>query len=80
MTPILLVGLAALLIFLLGFLAGQGVETHTSMSRGKRQAARQREINVLCRALQGSDDELHLIAAVGPLSRYTHIACHEEAD
>lgn len=45
MTPLVLIGSAVLLIFLLGFLVGLGVETGASRARGMRQAAQQRALN-----------------------------------
>jgi len=72
MTPLMWVGLAILLIFSLGFLTGQGVETRTSMTRGKRQAARQREMNAMHRAYLDPADEPQLVA-VGPRTRFIDV-------
>lgn len=74
MTPLMLVGLAVLLIFVLGFMTGHGVETRASMTRGKRQAELQREINEMRRAEHPPAEELHLVAVAGPLSQLVHTA------
>ncbi|MGH7867021.1 MAG: hypothetical protein ACREP9_05145 [Candidatus Dormibacteraceae bacterium] len=56
MTALLLIGLAALLIFLLGLLAGLGMETSASRTRGARQAAQQRRLNEMWRVLHGEQE------------------------
>lgn len=81
MTPLVLVGIAALLIFLIGFMAGQGVETRTSMTRSNRLAARQRQLNEQCRALRDPQaNELHLVAVARPMTRYAYVTGDEEDD
>lgn len=81
-TPLLQVGLAVLLIFLFGFLTGLGVDTRTSVTRGKRQAARQRTLNEMWCALheQQETNELSGAAPARPVAPYVYVTAHEEVD
>jgi|GEM_PF-3916405 hypothetical protein len=77
-----MISLAVLLIFLLGFLAGQGVETCSSMTRGKRQAAQQRKLNEMWRTLHGQQgpNELRHAASARAVAPYVYVTDHEEVD
>lgn len=50
--PLILLGLAILLVFLLGLLVGTGLTTRVQDTRDRRQAARQRELNDQAQALR----------------------------
>jgi len=78
-TLLLLVGFVVLFVFLLGFLAGHGVETRISMTRGKRQAVMQHKLNEMCRALheQEANESRHVTFA-RPFAPYAYIVDHEE--
>ncbi|MGH3694080.1 MAG: hypothetical protein ACRDRX_08885 [Pseudonocardiaceae bacterium] len=83
MTPVLLIGLTVLLIFLLGFLAGLGVQTRAAAARATRQAAQQRELNEMrcfLRARQGGPNALRHAAATQAAVPYAYVTDHEEID
>lgn len=79
MTP-QLIGLAVLLIFLLGFLAGLGVETGASRTRGARQAAQQRKLNEMWCVLheQQEPNKLRRAASARALASHGYVTDHEE--
>jgi type II secretory pathway component PulJ len=54
MTLVLLIFLAAVLLFAFGVLYGNSRETHAASQRSRRQAAIQREINDQVRALEAA--------------------------
>jgi hypothetical protein len=80
MTPLMLVSLGVLLIFVLGVLTGQGIETRSSRTRGRRQAALQRELNEMRRATHAPAGELHLVAVAGPLPQFAYSGGLEDDD
>lgn len=82
MTSLLQIGLVTVLIFLLGFLTGLGVDTRTSVTRGKRQAARQRTLNEMWRVLheQLEANEPRRAASARPVAPYVYVTTHEELD
>jgi hypothetical protein len=61
MTLILWVSLGVLLIFLLGFSAGEGFETRASRARSKRLAARERKIRAWQREIDATLREIDAI-------------------
>lgn len=82
MTPVLLIGSAILLIFLLGFLTGVGVETCVTITRGTRQAAQQRMLNEMWCALreQQASNELRRAASARTVAPYGYVTDDEEVD
>lgn len=82
MTPVLLIGLAVLLIFLLGVLAGLGVQTGAAIARARRQAAQQRELNEMwcfLRERQGPNVPWHPASARAAVP-YAYVTDCEEID
>jgi hypothetical protein len=80
-TPLLLIGLAVVLIFLLGFLAGLGVERGATIARGKRQAAQQRMLNEMwCTLREQQEHELRHAVSTQAGSPYIYDTSHGEVD
>lgn len=50
--PLILLGLALLVVFLLGLLVGTGLTTRAQAARDRRQAAMQRDLNDEAQALR----------------------------